>query len=118
MYPLRKRAAVERLYRRWETPRCLFGDFVVLSFMIVQCLDGIFTYLGVRLWGPGIEANPIVSSTVELVGLGAGLTAVKLVAVAFGIALHLRRVHNVVALLTAIYVAAAILPWTALFFSL
>jgi hypothetical protein len=43
---------------------------------------------------------------------------VKLVAVAFGIALHLRRVHNVVALLTAIYVAAAILPWTALFASL
>ena len=109
---------MEHLYRRWETPRCLFGDFVVLSFLIVQCLDGVFTYLGVRIWGPSIEANPIVSSTVQLVGLGPGLTAVKLVAVAFGIALHLRRVHNVVALLTAIYLAAAILPWTALFVSL
>jgi hypothetical protein len=39
------------------------------------------------------------------------------VAVSLGIALHLRRVHNVVALLTAIYLAAAILPWTALFLS-
>jgi len=29
--------------------------------------------------------------------------------------LHLRRVHNLVALLTAIYFAAAVLPWTALF---
>jgi hypothetical protein len=29
--------------------------------------------------------------------------------------LHLRRVHNLVALLTAIYFTAAILPWTALF---
>jgi Domain of unknown function (DUF5658) len=106
---------VEELYRRWETPRCFFGDFAVLSFMIVQCLDGVFTYLGVRLWGPTIEANPIVSSTVQLIGLGPGLTTVKLVAVGFGILLHLRRVHNLVALLTAIYVAAAILPWTALF---
>jgi divalent metal cation (Fe/Co/Zn/Cd) transporter len=106
---------VDELYRRWETPRCFFGDIAVLSFVIVQCLDGVFTYLGVRLWGPAIEANPIVSSTVQLIGLGAGLTTVKLVAVGLGILLHLRRVHNVVALLTAIYVAAAILPWTALF---
>jgi hypothetical protein len=88
---------------------------VVLSFVVVQGLDGVFTYLGVRIWGPTIEANPIVSSTVQWVGLGAGLATVKLVAVAFGIVLHLRRVHNLVALLTAIYVAAAILPWTALF---
>jgi len=37
------------------------------------------------------------------------------VAISFGILLHLRRVHNIVAALTAIYFAAAILPWTALF---
>ena len=85
--------------------------------MLAQGLDGMFTYVGVQFWGPDIEANPIVSSTVRLVGLGAGLTAVKLVAVGFGMALHLRRVHNVVALLTAIYFVAAILPWTALFLS-
>jgi hypothetical protein len=37
------------------------------------------------------------------------------VAIGFGILLHLRRVHAVVALLTALYVGAAILPWTVLF---
>ena len=89
----------------------------MLAFLVVQCLDGVFTYLGVRWWGPTVEANPIVSSTVNIFGLGAGLTAVKLVAVGFGITLHLRRVHNVVALLTALYIAGAILPWTALFLS-
>jgi len=52
---------------------------------------------------------------VQLIGLGAGLVTVKLVAVSLGIVLHLRRVHNLVAVLTAIYLAAAILPWTALF---
>jgi len=29
--------------------------------------------------------------------------------------LHLRRVHNLVAMLTVIYVTGAILPWTAFF---
>lgn len=109
---------MEDLYKRWETPRCVFGDLAVLAFLVVQGLDGVFTYVGLRCWGLGIEANPVVSSTVHAVGLGPGLATVKLVAVAFGIALHLRRVHNVVALLTAIYLAAAILPWTALFLSL
>jgi len=31
--------------------------------------------------------------------------------------LHLRRAHIVVAFLTALYVAVAILPWTAIFLS-
>jgi hypothetical protein len=30
--------------------------------------------------------------------------------------LHLKRVHGLVAILTAFYLAVSILPWTALFF--
>ena len=91
---------------------------VVLSFLFVQGLDGAFTYLGVRIWGPGIEANPLINSAVSMAGLGVGLTSAKLVAIGFGIALHLQRVHNLIALLTAVYFAAAILPWTAIFLTL
>ncbi len=108
---------MEVLYRRWEPADSRFGNAIVVAFLIVQCLDGVFTYLGVTIWGPGIEANPIVSSAVGLVGLGAGLATAKLLAVGLGIVLHLRRVHNLVALLTAIYICAAIIPWTALFLS-
>jgi hypothetical protein len=39
----------------------------------------------------------------------------KLLAAGFGILLHLHHVHGMVALLTAFYVAVAIIPWTALF---
>jgi hypothetical protein len=105
------------LYKRWDTPQCLFGDVAVLGFIIVQCLDGAFTYLGVTIWGPSIEANPLVSSAVAAAGLGAGLAFAKLIAMGFGILLHLCRAHNLVAILTAIYIAAAIIPWTALFLS-
>jgi hypothetical protein len=103
------------LCRRWDAGRCVFGDLVVLGFVLVQCLDGAFTYLGVTMWGPGIEANPLVSAAVATAGLGAGLAGAKLMAIGFGILLHLRRVHNLVALLTAVYVATAIVPWTAIF---
>jgi uncharacterized protein DUF5658 len=106
---------MQTLYKRWDTPRCLFGDLAVVGFLLVQVLDGMFTYLGVSIWGPSIEANPLISSAVVVTGPAAALTGAKLVAIGFGIALHLRRVHNLVALLTAIYIALAILPWTALF---
>jgi hypothetical protein len=106
-----------RLYRRWDEPRCVFGDLAVVGFVLVQSLDGILTYLGVATWGVGIEANPLISSAVAAIGPAAGLAGAKLVAVGFGVLLHLRRVHNLVAALTAIYVAVAILPWTALFLS-
>jgi hypothetical protein len=103
------------LYRRWDTPRCVFGDVVVLAFVLAQSVDGVFTYLGVTIWGLQAEANPLVSSAMVVAGLGPGLAGVKLFAVGLGIALHLCRVHNIVALLTVVYIAAAIVPWMAMF---
>ncbi len=108
-------AQLELGFRRPTAGRSRFGDMAVLAFLLVQGLDGVFTYLGVSFWGPSIEANPIVSASIDAFGLGAGLATAKLLAVAFGIALHLRCVHRAVAILTVLYIAAAILPWAALF---
>jgi Domain of unknown function (DUF5658) len=102
------------LTRTWDEPRSFFGDIVVVAFLVMQCLDGVFTYLGVGIWGPGIEANPIVASAMTTGGLTVGLCSAKLVAIGFGMLLHLRRVHNVVALLTAVYFGVAIVPWALL----
>jgi hypothetical protein len=95
-----------------------FGDIAVVTFMVVQALDGILTYLGVHIWGPSVEANPLISSAVSFAGVGTGVAVAKLLAVGLGMVLHLRRVHGVVALLTAFYVAVAIVPWAVLFLSL
>lgn len=102
------------LYKSWDEPRSRFGDVAVVAFLVMQCLDGVFTYLGVGIWGPSIEANPIVASAMTAGGLTVGLCGAKLVAISFGMLLHLRRVHNLVALLTAIYFTVAILPWAAI----
>ena len=95
-----------------------FGDIAVVTFMVVQALDGILTYLGVHIWGPSVEANPLISSAVSFAGLGTGVAMAKLFAVGLGMVLHLRRDHGVVALLTAFYLAVAIVPWAMLFLSL
>src|SRR5262245_36674397 len=95
-----------------------FGDLAVVGFLLVQALDGALTYLGLHTWGPSIEANPVVSSAMSYAGVAGGLAAAKLIAMGFGVLLHLRGVHRTIAFLTAFYVAVAIVPWTLLFLTL
>jgi hypothetical protein len=106
------------LANRLHLPHGRFGDAAVLLFVLVQCLDGALTYLGVHIWGLSIEANPLVSSAVAVAGIGPGLAAAKLMAVGLGMVLHLRRIHVVVALLSVFYLAVAILPWALMFLTL
>jgi hypothetical protein len=106
------------LYQPWDTRHSRFGNVVVLGFVLVQFLDGGLTYLGVSMWGPTVEANPLLSSAMAYAGLGPSLAAAKSVAIGLGIVLHLCRVHTMVALLTAFYLAAAIIPWAALFLTI
>ena len=103
------------LAKQWPQSKSRFGDLAVVCFLLTQCLDAVFTYRGIAIWGLSIEANPLISSAIAAVGVVAGLGAAKAVAIGFGFVLHLQRVHSLVALLTAIYFTAAILPWTALF---
>lgn len=101
------RSAVERSY---------FGDLALVAFLLAQCLDGVFTYVGVMKFGIGLEGNPVVAGLMTHFGQGAGLLSAKMIAAFLGICLHLRAVHGAVAVLTAFYVAAAVAPWTLILF--
>ncbi len=100
----------------WLSSGHRFGNLVVIGFFVAQYLDGFYTYAGFAIWGLGIEANPLIRSAAATLGPGAGLLVAKLAAIGFGILLHLRGVHNVVAALTALYVVLSIVPWTTLLF--
>jgi hypothetical protein len=102
-----------RLLPRSPSARSLFGDAVIIAFLCSQALDGIFTYLGLRQFGPAIEANPLIGSVLPVLGVVATVASAKLIAAGFGIVLHVRGVHVAVAALTALYLAAAVAPWTA-----
>jgi len=91
-----------------------FGNLVVVAFLAVQACDGILTYIGLSTFGPHMEGNPLLASVMVAFGVGPGLAGAKLVAGVFGILLHLSGVHRLIAVLTAVYVALAVVPWTAL----
>jgi hypothetical protein len=107
---------MQLLTKSWHSADNRFGNLAVIGFLVVQFLDGVYTYLGFSIWGLNIEANPLIRTAVAIAGPGTGLALAKLVAISFGMVLHLRRVHHVVAILTALYVILSILPWTTLLF--
>jgi len=106
--------------RRWwmstGSERTAFGDLMIVAFLATQAADGVFTYVGISTMGAWVEGNPMVSTLMTILGQGAGLTVVKLVASSLGVMLHVTGVHRVVAVLTCLYLGAAIVPWTALLF--
>jgi uncharacterized membrane protein len=92
------------------------ANLVVVVFLIAQACDGVFTYVGIRQYGPSIEANPLLSWLMDAMGQGLALTAAKATAGAFGIALHLAAVHRAVAALAGLYLVVAVIPWIGLLF--
>ncbi|OGN01783.1 MAG: hypothetical protein A3I26_03335 [Candidatus Yanofskybacteria bacterium RIFCSPLOWO2_02_FULL_43_10] len=98
-------------WKRPDTP----GNIVIVAFILVQCLDGALTYVGVTNWGLAAEANPVVGWTMSVMGIGLGLMTVKLVAVGLGIWLHLCQFHGIVAILTIFCLFVAVLPWVFVF---
>ena len=90
-----------------------FGNTVIILFFVAQALDGALTYVGVSVFGPDIEGNPLLQWLMGAAGPGPALAFAKLSAAGFGIVLHLASVHRAVALLTILYLSAAVVPWVA-----
>jgi hypothetical protein len=94
----------------------LFGDVVVIVFLLAQCFDGVFTYVGVLSFGLSIEGNPLIATLMGTFGHGVALTGAKMLAAALGISLHLRHIHGAVAVLAVFYIVVAIVPWVVILF--
>jgi uncharacterized membrane protein len=104
-------------FRRWAGGRSRFGDAIIVLFLLAQAADGVMTYVGVTTLGIHLEANPLLALLMNLFGQGMAVTGAKLVAAGLGISLHLIGVHRVLAVLTGVYVVAAVLPWVGLLLS-
>ena len=108
--------ALRRPSSGWLRRSLTFGNVAILTFLVVQALDGMLTYVGLVTYGPAVEGNPLLSWLMGLMGAAPALAGAKAAASAFGIILHLTAVHRTVALLAVLYMSAAILPWVELLF--
>ena len=86
-------------------------ELVFLAFVVVQAMDGVMSYIGVRIFGSWIEANPLVAWYASVLGPAMAFTLVKLFAIACGTMLYLTARHRTVAALTLFYLAFAVAPW-------
>lgn len=102
----------------WNTAdrRRSLGDLALLLFLVAQCLDGVFTYVGVVTYGRAIEANPLMLALMAHLGHGFALMGAKATAGVLGIGLHMRRAHLAVGLLALFYLVVAVLPWVSILF--
>jgi len=100
---------------RIASSSALFGNIVIVLFLIAQVLDGAFTYLGISSFGLA-EGNPIIAHYIREHGLGISLMAAKIVAVFCAMALHLLGLHRTLGVLTLLYLTCAVLPWSYLIF--
>ena len=97
-------AANSRVSRR-------FGDLTWLAFVLAQVADGSLTYIGIKALGSGVEANPLIGWSIAATGAPLAIVGAKSFALACGMVLHLRAMHRVIAVLTAVYLAASVWPW-------
>lgn len=91
----------------------------MIAFLATQVLDGILTYRGIRDYGLGIalEGNPLIALAMSALGVRVALILAKTFASLLGVVLHTHRYHRVLAVLTAVYVVAAIAPWMLLLYT-
>ena len=80
-------------------------------FVAVQFADAVLTVTGISRFGPGIEANPILSFCAAAFGVSAALVGAKTVAIIGGATLHILSQHFILAALTVACVFGAIVPW-------
>jgi hypothetical protein len=94
--------------------RARYGYIAIVAFLLTQAIDGVLTYQGVSLHGLPAEANPLAARAMTVFGLVPAVTGIKLITCTIGVSLYVLGVHRVVALLTAVYFVAAVLPWAGL----
>jgi hypothetical protein len=80
-------------------------------FAAVQLADAVFTAVGVTRFGIAAEANPLIAYFMKTWGVGVGLALAESIALTAGRLLHLCAQHLIVAMLTVLFVFAAVIPW-------
>ncbi len=100
-----RRSVVNSTVRSWV------GNVTWIAFVLAQASDGALTYVGVRSFGPSIEANPLLAWFIASAGLGSAIVSAKAFALVCGTLLHLQGMHLALAVLTTVYAGAAVWGW-------
>lgn len=110
------RHAWEWLSWQSDIPPGFLGNLIFVVFVLIQCLDGIFTYVGVSQ-GLALEGNPLASLLMSIIGLCPGIMVLKTIGVGLAMLLYLLGSHRANALLIVFYLYFVLYPWAYLFWT-
>lgn len=90
-----------------------------LLLIICQCLDGLLTYIGLRILGVQMEGNSFLRELMHAYGMLPALfvakfTALLLVGVLMFYAHKRKWIRPIILLLSVVYLSLAVIPWIAL----
>jgi len=105
---------VSRRMRVLTWRRSPFGEIVLVAFILTQAVDGVLTYMGIRRFGTEIEANALIGWYALSFGVGHALIGAKAFAVMCAAILYVNKRHLAIGVLTLVYLAGAVWPWTRL----
>ncbi len=85
--------------------------------IVIQILDGVFTGMGVVIYGSSIEANPIIRALIDSWGVANALVFVKALAVfiVFGLVMlssYVNWMERAMKTVICIYMISALIPWS------
>jgi len=86
--------------------------WALVIFAAIQVADGVMTAAGAAQYGTSIEGNPLLLFLFGAVGTSVTIVGMKLFAIVCATLLHLREKYSALAILTLVYLFAAIVPWT------
>ena len=87
----------------------------LITFLVVQFLDGLFTYIGITRYGRETEYNKLILLITNIVGIGWGLVAAKAITGLLGAWLYIRELYWALIVLIGFYVTIALIPWIIIF---
>jgi uncharacterized membrane protein len=90
---------------------------LAVTLSAIQIIDGVFTSIGITMFGLEMEANPFLRSLMQSIGVSETLTVVKCVAILtifilFKLSAKVTWIPTAFKGLILLYLFAAILPWT------
>ena len=88
--------------------------FVLTLFVVLQIADGLITFGAVRVFGPTAEGNPVLQTSMHLLGPGVTLVTAKMVACAGAALLYTAGRDRTLIVLTTLVLSLGVGPWLAL----
>lgn len=90
-------------------PRFLLS--LLVCYIVLQVMDGIFTYIAIGAYGYQLEGNPLVRWLMQATNLELGLLCAKIFGIMLGVILYAHHARWALVVVNLVYAVFMVIPW-------